>query len=190
MGLRHLTAATACVLAVLAPAGLSACGNTEEPGVDEPAREGLAIDVGGIDYNVYITRELNLAIAPDSAYYTGKPAKKGRALYGVFLKTCNEGSKPRLTASTFHVEDNQGNRFEPIDLGKDNAFAYRPTRLLPGDCIPADGSVAQLGPSAASMLLFDFPLTNTENRPLELKIEAPYDFAKGEREVKTIELDL
>jgi len=190
MGLRHLTGTTACVLALLAALALSACGNTSEPGVDEPAREGLAIDVGGIDYNVFITRELNLRIAPDSAYYNGQPAAKGHALYGIFLKTCNEGSKPRDTATSFHVEDNQGNKFEPIELGKDNAFAYQPQRLLPGDCIPADGSVAQLGPTDASMLLFDFPLVNTENRPLELKIEGPYDFAKGERESKTIELDL
>jgi hypothetical protein len=190
MGLRHLTATTACALALTAAAGLSACGKHLEPGVDEPAREGLAIDVGGIDYNVYLTRELNLEIAPDSAYYSGKPPGKGRALYGVFVRTCNEGSKPRMTASSFRVEDNQGAEFEPVEIEEDNAFAYRPRRLLPGDCIPEDGSVAQLGPTSASMLLFDFPLPRTENRPLELKIEAPYDFEEGKREVKTVELDL
>jgi len=190
MGLRQLTGTTACVLAVAGALGLSACGNTKEPGVDEPAREGLAIPVAGIDYEVFITRELNLKIAPDSAYYNGKPAARGHALYGVFLKTCNDGSKPRMTASSFSVEDNQGNEFEPIALPKDNAFAYQPKKLLPGDCIPERGSVAQLGPTAASMLLFDFPLANTENRPLELKIEAPFDFAKGKAESKTIELDL
>jgi len=190
MGLRHLTGMTVCVLALTAILGLSACGKHKEPGVDEPAREGLAIDVAGIDYNVYITRELNLKIAPDSAYYTGKPAARGHALYGIFVRTCNEGAKPRVTASSFHVEDNQGNEFEPIELEKENVFGYRPTKLLPGDCIPEDGSVAQLGPTAASMLLFDFPLENTENRPLELKIEGPYDFAEGTRETKTIELDL
>lgn len=190
MGLRHLTGTTACVLALVSVGSLSACGKHVEPGVDEPAREGLAIDVAGIDYNVYLTRELNLSIAPDSAYYNGKPPGKGRALYGVFVRTCNEGSKARVSASSFHVEDNQGNEFEPVEIEEDNAFAYRPTRLLPGDCIPEDGSPAQLGPTAASMLLFDFPLENTENRPLELIIEGPYDFAKGERETKTFELDL
>jgi hypothetical protein len=190
MGLRNLTATAACALALASLAGLSGCGKTEEPGVDEPAREGLAIDVGGIDYDVYITRELNLRIPPDSAYYNGKPAAKNHALYGVFLKTCNNGSKPRMTASTFSVEDNQGNTFKPIELGKDNPFAYRATRLLPGDCLPERGSVAQQGPTAASMLLFDFPLQNTENRPLDLKIEGPYDFAQGKQETKTVELDL
>ena len=190
MGLRHLTGTTVCVLALTAILGLSACGKHKEPGVDEPAREDLAIDVAGIDYNVYITRELNLKIAPDSAYYTGKPAARGHALYGIFVRTCNEGAKPRVTASSFHVEDNQGEEFEPIEIDEDNAFAYRPRTLLPGDCIPADGSVAQLGPTSASMLLFEFPLESTENRPLELKIGGPFDYATGERESKTVELDL
>ncbi len=189
MGLRRITRTAVCVLALITVGGLSACGKGHEPGVDEPAREGLAIDVGGIAYNVFLTRELNLGITPDSAYHD-KPAKKGRALYGVFVQTCNESSKPHMTAKSFHVEDNQGNEFEPVEIEEDNAFAYRPRKLVPGDCIPEDGSVAQLGPTAASMLLFDFPLAATENRPLELKIESPYDFAEGKAETKTIELDL
>ena len=189
MGLRRITRIAACVVALISLGGLSACGKGHEPGVDEPAREGLAIDIGGVAYNVYLTRELNLSITPDSAYYD-KPAKEGRALYGVFLQTCNEGSKPVMSAESFHVHDNQGNEFEPVEIEEDNAFAYRPRRLMPGDCIPEDGSVAQSGPTSASMLLFDFPLEATENRPLELKIESPYDFAEGKRETKTIELDL
>ncbi|MBA3299722.1 MAG: hypothetical protein H0U24_06530 [Thermoleophilaceae bacterium] len=189
MGLNRLTRTTACVLTLVAAAALSGC-TKEEPGVDEPAREGLAIDVSGVAYNVFLTRELNLGITPDSAYYDGPPAAPGRALYGVFLQTCNEGKKPLTSTSTFHVEDNQGNEYEPIELEENNAFAYRARELAPKDCIPEDGSVAQLGPIAAAMLLFDFPLEDTENRPLELKIEGPFDYATGERETKTVELDL
>jgi hypothetical protein len=40
------------------------------------------------------------------------------------------------------------------------------------------------------MLLFEIPLDVTENRPLELEIQAPYDPAKGKREKRTFELDL
>ena len=41
--------------------GLTACGTKdEEQGVDEPAREGLALELGGVDYNVFITRQLNI----------------------------------------------------------------------------------------------------------------------------------
>ncbi len=189
MGLRRLKLTAACALALITVGGLSACGRGHEPGVDEPAREGLAIDVAGIAYNVFLTRELNLNITPDRAFYD-KPAEPGRALYGVFLQACNEGSKPRMTASSFHVEDNQGNEFEPVEVEEDNPFIYHPGKLLPGDCIPEAGSVAEFGPTAASILLFNFPLAATENRPLELKIEGPYDFEEGERETKTVELDL
>ena len=43
--------------------------------------------------------------------------------------------------------------------------------------------MAQLGPTAGSMLLFQFPLDTTENRPLELVIERAL-------QTKRIELDL
>lgn len=174
--------AAACVAAAVLVPVLSACG--DEQGVDEPAREGLAIDIGGINYNVFITRELNLAIPPDKDYYKGPPAKPGNSLYGIFIQACNiSENEDRTTTDDFVVEDNQGNEFEPIDLEEDNAFAYHKVTLQGEECIPEEGSVAQLGPTAGSMLLFDFPLENTENRPLELVVN-------GGGEVKRFELDL
>ncbi len=159
----------ACALALAAPLALAACGD-EEPGVDEPAREGLAIELAGVDYTVFITRELNPDITPDDAYVT-EEAPPGQALYGIFLRACNISDEQRETASEFTVHDNQDNSFEPEPLPEDNQFAYNARTLDPKECIPEAGSVAQLGPTAASMLLFQFPLENTENRPLELEIE-------------------
>jgi hypothetical protein len=186
----RVTRTAVCLLALASAAALTACGKHVEPGVDEPAREGLAIDVAGVAYNVFITRELNPKITPDQAYYNGEPPGKDRTLYGIFIQACNEGTKTRMSTDDFLVEDNQGNEFEPIELEEENPFAYKPRTLAKGDCIPADGSVAQQGPTAGSMLLFEFPLENTENRPLELDIRGPYDPATGERESKQIELDL
>ena len=40
------------------------------------------------------------------------------------------------------------------------------------------------------MLLYEFPLENTENRPLEMVIEGPYDLVEGKRESLHIELDI
>ena len=60
----------------------------------------------------------------------------------------------------------------------------RRATLHPDECIPEAGSVAQLGPTAGSMLLFKLPLENTENRPLELEIEGEGD------EALTFELDI
>ena len=157
----------ACALALAAPLGLVACGSDEQ-GIDEPANEGLAIELGGVDYTVFITRELNPKITPDNAYVTDE-APPGEALYGVFLRACNVSDDQRAVASEFIVKDNQ--------------FAYIPRTLDPEECIPEAGSVAQLGPTAGSMLLFKFPLENTENRPLELEIEKD-----GEK--RTFELDI
>jgi hypothetical protein len=181
MDLRRLTLA-ACVLVVAAPLGLAACGD-EEPGVDEPAREGLALELDGVDYNVFITRQLNPRVAPDEAYVTEEPPP-GETLYGVFIQACNNSEDSHETVEDFVVKDNQENEFEPEELPEDNVFAYSPQSLDPDECIPEAGSAAQLGPSAGSMLLFQLPLETTENRPLELEME-------GESgETLTFELDI
>jgi hypothetical protein len=181
MDLRRLTLA-ACVLAVAAPLGLAACGD-EEPGVDEPAREGLALELDGITYNVFITRQLNPRVPPDGAYVTDD-APPGETLYGVFIQVCNHSDEAHETVGDFVVKDNQENEFEPEELPVDNHFAYSARTLDPDECIPEAGSVAQLGPSAGSMLLFQLPLETTENRPLELEME-------GESgETLTFELDI
>jgi hypothetical protein len=183
MVLRRLTPVLCALLLAL---GLAACGE-EHPGVDEPAREGLAVEMGGVDYNVFITRQLNTAIAPDDAYYDGPQAPQGQTLYGVFLQACNVSGERQVTADSFTVTDNQGNHFEPTELPEDNQFAYNQQELDPKECIPELGSVAQLGPTAGSMLLFQLPLDATENRPLELEVENP---GAGEPEHLTFELDI
>ena len=188
MSLPGKTIAAACTALLLA-SGLAACGSKGQ-GVKEPAQEGLALDLAGIDYNVFITRELNLAIPPDSAYYKGPPAKKGETLYGVFLQACNHGKKPMPTASQFTVVDNQGNKFHPTPLPTDDAFAYQSIRLDPHECEPQAGSVAQLGPTAGSMLLFRLPLANTENRPLLLEIAAPSQIVSPNHSKLTFTLDI
>jgi hypothetical protein len=177
---RTCTALAACALAL----GPAACGNSDKQGVDEPAREGLALPLDGIDYNIFTTRELNLRVPPDEAYYKGPEAPPGKTFYGVFLQACNHGSEPRQTASRFEIVDNQGEHFEPTKLPADNDFAYTSRVLPPDECIPQAGSVAQLGPTAGSMLLFQFPLAATENRPFELEILGD----TGDK--LTVELDL
>jgi hypothetical protein len=189
MVLRRSTAA--CLLATAACLGVAACGHpSEEAGIEEPAREGLAIPIGDAYYNVFMTRQLNLETVPDRDYYQGEPPAPEDTLYGVFIQACNLGEQPVETAESFKVVDNQGNEFEPLELPEDNAFAYHPRRLDPDQCIPEVGSVAQQGPTAASMLVFEIPLRNTENRPLELEVQAPFDEDSGRRETRHFELDL
>lgn len=164
-----------CLL-VLA-AGAAACGEADvEQGVEEPAREGLALELDGVEYNVFITRQLNTRIPPDDAYVEeGTEPDAGETLYGVFLQACNRSDDAQETVDDFKIVDNQGNEFEPEELPEENKFAYHARKLLPDECIPETGSVAQLGPSAGSMLLFRLPLDNTEYRPLELEVEGAGD---------------
>jgi hypothetical protein len=171
----------ACLAALAA--GAVACGD-EEPGVTEPAREGLAVPLEGVEYNVFITRQLNPAIPPDDTYVEAPEPAPGETLYGIFLQACNNSDEAQGTVENFKIVDNQGNEFEPEELPEDNFFAYHPRELDPKECIPEAGSVAQLGPTAGSMLLFRLPLQTTENRPLELEIEGEGD------EHLTFELDI
>src|SRR5436190_4657908 len=171
--------------ATLAALALAACGRESNPGAKSPTKEGLSIPLAGIDYDVFITRELNLRVPPDNAYYKGPEPGKGQTLYGVFLQACNHGNSARQTASSFKVVDSQGNSFTPTPLPKDNVFAYEPKMLAPDQCVPVAGSVAQLGPTAGAMLLFRLPLAITENRPLELEISTGLP-----AQTRRVELDL
>lgn len=199
----HRTRSLKALMLALALAAMAAvavgCGDDEGTAgeravIDEEAhREGLAEDLAGIEYNVFITRQLNLSLPEDKAYYDGPAAPPGSALYGVFLEACNRDTdgEPRETAEEFHITDTQGNEFEPIELPEDNPFAYHAGRLGPRDCIPAKGSIPQLGPTGGAMLLFQLPQEATENRPLELEILAPAHAGEGgEREKLAVELDI
>ena len=174
---------------LLAGAALLAagCGDEEE---GEPIREGLAHELAGLEYNVFITRQLNLSLPEDGAYYEGPAAPVGSALYGVFIEVCNRSDEPHQAVDHFRVKDTQGAEFEPVELPEDNTFAYHPEVLQPEQCIPARGSIPQLGPTGGAMLLFELPQEATENRPLELEISGPFDALEGERESIAVELDI
>jgi hypothetical protein len=181
-------AALAC--AIVGVIALSGCENTRE---NKAGREGLPAEVGHVDYNVYITRELNLRDVEDRGYYQGPEAPPGFALYGVFLQACNPSSTVNaphwMSSANFQVEDTQGNTFRPLQLPLNDIWAYHPQPLKENACIPKKGSLASSGPTAGSLLIFKLPLTTLENRPLDLRITAPPN-ASGQRESKLIELDI
>jgi hypothetical protein len=192
MSLRRSTsAALICVLA-LAGAAVSGCGSN--PRENNASREGLPERIGKIDYNVYITRELNLRDVEDSGYYKGPEAPPGFALYGVFLTACNpteSATSPNVPAATdFTVIDTQGNRFKPLPIPASNVFAYQAVALKHLACIPKSGSLASSGPTNGALLIFRLPLKTLENRPLDLEIVSPPDPHTGNRDTGRIELDL
>jgi hypothetical protein len=184
---RHKVALLACLLAGLV--ALTGCENTRE---NDAGREGLPEEIGHVEYNVYITRELNLKDVGDKGYYRGPEAPPGYALYGVFLTACNPDSEPSkpnwLPASRFTVEDTEGNEFHPLPLPADNIWAYRARPLKHKTCVPAEGSLAADGPTEGALLVFKLPLQALEDRPLNLIITSPPQ--DGIRDEGRIELDV
>jgi hypothetical protein len=185
---------SAVLFSVLALAGgvLAGCG--DNPRENNASREGLPEKVGGIDYNVYITRELNLRDVEDSGYYKGPEAPPGFALYGVFLTACNpaeSATSPNVPAAAdFTVIDTQGHRFKPLPMAPGNDFAYNAVPLKHLACIPKRGSLASSGPTNGALLVFQLPIRALENRPLDLEIVSPPDPTTGDRDTGRIELDV
>jgi hypothetical protein len=186
---RPKAALLVALLAVLV--ALTGCENTREK---DAGREGLPEEIGHLEYNVFITRELNPQDVEDRGYYQGAEAAPGFALYGVFLQACNPNEDVNaphwLAASRFEVEDTQGNKFTPVPMPENNIWAYRARPLKQNACIPKEGTLASVGPTNGSLLIFKIPLQSLENRPLNLLITSPPLGPEQERETGRIELDV
>lgn len=185
---RSLRLAPICLAALGAAFALSACGVKHK--ADEPVREGLGINLGGLDYTVYITRQLNLKNEEDKGYYRGAEPKPGKALYGVFMQACNHTKQEQVASRSFEIEDTQGNVFRPRGSDPDNPFMWHGGAVEPENCEPARGSLAQLGPASGAFILFELPISATENRPLELHIQGPFNPEEGKNDEAVIELDV
>jgi hypothetical protein len=184
MSRRLLRMLAAAVLALALVTSLGACSKKR----DFPIREGLGLEVNGLKYTVFITRELNLRDPEDKSYFKGPEAPPGSAYYGVFLQVCNEGSKPLPAAADFTVVDTQGDHFQPVPLPATNDYRYKPDIVAPHRCLPTLGSMAQIGPTSGSLLLFKIPNAAVENRPLDLQIGASGTQNVGEKQ--RVELDI
>lgn len=186
----------ASLLALLALAAVAAgCGETGEEkafkGGDEAAREGIAVPMDEVAYNVFITRQLNPRDPEDRQYLVGEPEPPpGRTYYGVFIQVCNESDEVKQTSRTFTVVDARDNHFEPQKLSEDNVFAYKPEKLAAHECIPNEASATSYAPTGGQMLLYEVPVGATENRPFELEIEGEQNLVTGSRPIAKIELDL
>jgi hypothetical protein len=180
----------AILLTVLAAsAGLSACGNKQDV-VHEAETEGIYVDVGDLKYQVQISRQLNPANVEDKSYLVGlgpfdRTLGADNVWFAVFVRVENDNQDAvARSASKFELHDTQERVFEPIQLGRENVFAYRPATLpkatsSTSGMIPLPDSAASEGPTQGALLLFKLPRTTLDNRPLELIIAPPSGGEKG-----------
>jgi hypothetical protein len=182
--MRRLLALAAVALVEMGTA--TACSKKEVL----PRAEGLPVRIGGLDYTVFITRELNPRDAEDRDYIPETDPGTGFSFFGVFIQVCNtDHSAPtRTPVGDFKIVDTQGNTYSPSSLPATNIFAYRPVPLAARQCIPVAGSTAAGAPTGGSLLLFKLPVGAIENRPMDLEIAPPATGEAPKRE--RIELDI
>jgi hypothetical protein len=164
------------VVALLGATALAACGNKEEIRT-EAATEGPYVDSGPLQYQVQISRQLNPADEEDNGYFVGVKDPEGQVRpdetwFAVFVKVFNRTGDSHIPAKDFEIEDTVGKRYEPVEVGADNVFAYRATQIPSGGQLPGTDDVANEGVIGGSMLLFKLTLDSLANRPLVLHIKS------------------
>jgi hypothetical protein len=179
------------LVVVAAALGTSACGNKEAETL-HGTTEGAYLDLGGMKYQVQISRQLNPASIEDRAYLIDvDPAQRdlppGQEWFAVFMRVENDGDKPGHAATDYVITDTQDTKFRPIPFGRKNPFVYRGGGTMPPKAVlPESDSPPGQGSIQGAMLLFKIPTRNFENRPLELAIRS--NDAPGK--VATVDLDV
>lgn len=164
------------LLAVFA-AIFSGCGNKHEL-TTVAETEGIYLDVGGLTYQVQLSRFLNPGDVEDKEYLVGLPAGVPAQLpgdetwFGVWMRVKNYSDEAIEPTDTFTIVDTEENKFEPVPLdGAANPFAYNPVLLQHAQVLPTPDTAAASGPIQGSLILFRLTADSLANRPLKLEIE-------------------
>jgi hypothetical protein len=164
-------------LALLVTAALAAggCGAGHSSVVTTAETEGIYLDVGGMKYQVQISRYMNPSDVEDRSYLLGLPAGVAptgkETWFGVFMRVENETDRALPAAKDFEIVDTQENVYRPIPIDtKANPFSYQGGEVGPQSVYPLAESAAGSGPIQGSLILFKVKIESLQNRPLELHI--------------------
>src|SRR3954468_22730569 len=144
--MRRLLVSVAAVAAALA---LTACGNKEAETL-HGSTEGSYLDLGGMKYQVQISRLLNPASIEDKYYFIGMSAADrrlppGQEWFAVFIRVENDGTKPARAAADYTITETQTNNSRPLDIGPANPCVDRGGTLHPKAVLPPPDSPAGQG---------------------------------------------
>ena len=166
------------VLLTAAAGLLAGCGNRHAI-VHVAETEGIYVDVGALDYQVQLSRELNPNVTPDNGYLAGLPEFIGtpdedETWFAVFMRVQNQTDEPHDTAEEFEIVDTQEKVYRPVELdAESNPQAYTAVTLPPGEVFPSADSLSGDSPTQGRLLLFRVTYESLQNRPLVLKIMGP-----------------
>ena len=167
------------LIAVVAAASLLAAGCGDKiSNVTQGEDEGTFVDVGPLAYQVQISRLLNPYDTEDKAYLSGLPAgtqadQPGQLWFGVFVRIKNYSDQTQMPApaSGYTITDTEHDTFRPVALNRRlNWYAYTPSKILPAAWFPNPLTTAGINPINGELLVFRFPLSSFQNRPLDLHI--------------------
>lgn len=160
---------------LIAAFALVASGCGEEHNEFE-AKEGGRVELDNLYYQVQLSRQLNPKDVEDSYYTLDQPIPaKGEVYFGVFMRVDNEEHPTRVLPvgiDKMKIVNAAGKEYEPIEV-KGAGWAYAPAPLGKGAVLPIPDTPAYVGPIRGGLILFRVPLTELDNRPLVLEIEAP-----------------
>ena len=183
--MRRLAFLLLCAAALL----VTGCGDKESV-VTQAENEGVTVEVGGLKYQVQVSRFLNPNDVEDAYYLRGLPETtdldpgKDAVWFAVFMRVKNESGGTLTPTTKFTITDTQGNKFEPVVIdGKQNPFIYLPGPLPHSKVLPDPNSPPGSGPVQGALILFKIDAASLQNRPLVLHI------GEGE-EAATVDLDL
>jgi len=178
------------VLLVFVAAFVAGCGNKESV-ITQAETEGVYVDVGGLTYQVQMSRFLNPGDIEDRQYLTGLPEGIPKELpgdeiwFGVWMRVKNYSDESLTPTDTFTIVDTEGDEFRPVPLdARTNPFVYEPIPLHHAHVLPTPDSAAASGPIQGSLILFRLKTATLQNRPLKLEIE------QGADQTAEIDLDL
>jgi len=170
---------------------LAGCGNKQAIRSFSD-NEGDYLDLGGLKYQVQMSRQLNPYDVEDHAYLAGVPRSLAHlgpndSWFAVFIRVENGSDKPKQAAGSFILKDTQGNTFLPVPISRENAFSYHGGFVAAKGNLPPNSSVAQANESiGGSLILFKVPNASYANRPLELTIRNPTD----QQQTASVDLDV
>jgi hypothetical protein len=167
------------VLLVFVAAFVAGCGNKTAT-ISVAETEGVYVDVGGLTYQVQMSRYLNPFDVEDKEYLRGLAVDvnpvlpKGKTWFGVWMRVKNYSDGPLKTSDSFKITDTEGNEFSPIHQdAATNPFVYEPLLLQHAQVLPPPDTAAASGVIQGSLILFQLTTDSLQNRPLTLEIEQP-----------------